>query len=53
VSNMANDLKEILVHGHARGPNPWKVIMVLEELGLPYKHVSILVGWTSSIFLTW
>jgi glutathione S-transferase len=40
---MANDLKEILVHGHASGPNPWKVIMVLEELGLPYKHVSILL----------
>ncbi|KAF2832833.1 URE2 protein [Ophiobolus disseminans] len=35
---MTNEIKEILIYGHASGPNPWKVIMVLEELELPYKH---------------
>jgi glutathione S-transferase len=28
--------KEITVHGHAGGPNPWKVVMLLEELNIPY-----------------
>ena len=31
-------LKPITLHGHAGGPNPWKVIMVLEELNIPYVH---------------
>lgn len=35
-------LKPITVHGHATGPNPWKVIMVLEELEIPYIHQVIL-----------
>jgi hypothetical protein len=52
VSNMANEMKEILVHGHDSGPNPWKVIMVMEELGLPYKHVGILLDYVLYIFLT-
>lgn len=31
-------LKPILLHGHAGGPNPWKVVILLEELQLPYEH---------------
>ena len=31
-------LKPITVWGHATGPNPWKVIMILEELDIPYIH---------------
>ncbi|KGO75765.1 Glutathione S-transferase, N-terminal [Penicillium italicum] len=31
-------LKPITVYGHGPGPNPWKVIMVLEELNIPYTH---------------
>jgi glutathione S-transferase len=31
-------LKPITVYGHGPGPNPWKVIMVLEELNIPYIH---------------
>lgn len=35
---MMSSLKPITIHGHAMGPNPWKVIIILEELGIPYKH---------------
>ncbi|KAJ5199448.1 hypothetical protein N7491_011348 [Penicillium cf. griseofulvum] len=31
-------LKPITVWGHGPGPNPWKVIMILEELNIPYTH---------------
>ncbi|KAJ5263606.1 hypothetical protein N7478_011211 [Penicillium angulare] len=29
-------LKPIKLYGHTSGPNPWKVIMAFEELGIPY-----------------
>lgn len=31
-------LKPILLHGHAGGPNPWKVVLLLKELDIPYEH---------------
>ncbi|KAI0151720.1 thioredoxin-like protein [Xylariaceae sp. FL1272] len=31
-------LKPIIVHGHCAGPNPLKVRMVLEELGVPFEY---------------
>ncbi|KAJ5524847.1 hypothetical protein N7513_009963 [Penicillium frequentans] len=37
-------LKPITLYGHGPGPNPWKVIMVLKELGIPY--VSKTVEWS-------
>ncbi|KAH9906349.1 glutathione-s-transferase [Xylariomycetidae sp. FL2044] len=30
-------MKPIVLYSHTRGPNPWKVAIVLEELGLPYE----------------
>jgi glutathione S-transferase len=36
LSNMS--LKPILIHGHAGGPNPWKVVLLMKELGLSYEH---------------
>ena len=29
----------ITLYSHAAGPNPWKVAIVLEELGLQYKSI--------------
>lgn len=29
-------LKPIALYSHATGPNPWKVVMALEELNIPY-----------------
>ena len=31
-------LKPITLYSHAAGPNPWKVAIILEELGLPFEH---------------
>lgn len=30
-------LKPITLYSHASGPNPWKVVAVFEELGIPYE----------------
>lgn len=37
-------LKPIILYGHGPGPNPWKVIMALKELEIPY--VSKTVEWS-------
>jgi glutathione S-transferase len=29
--------KPIHLYSHATGPNPWKVVIFLEELGIPYE----------------
>lgn len=34
---MSSNLKPIKLYSHASGPNPWKVVMFLEQLGLPYE----------------
>lgn len=34
---MSSSIKPIKLFSHASGPNPWKVAMVLEELGLPHE----------------
>lgn len=31
-------LQPITIYGHWGAPNPWKVIILLKELGLPYTH---------------
>jgi len=31
-----SELKPLTLYGHATGPNPWKVAIVLEELEIPY-----------------
>ena len=30
--------KPITIYMHKPGPNPWKVVIILEELGLEYKE---------------
>ena len=30
--------KPIILYNHGTGPNPWKVAIVLEELGIPYEN---------------
>ncbi|EEY18290.1 glutathione S-transferase II [Verticillium alfalfae VaMs.102] len=35
-----SSLKPITLYGHA-GPNPWKVVMILEELGVPYETENV------------
>ncbi|KAM0421315.1 hypothetical protein ACHAPT_010845 [Fusarium lateritium] len=37
---MAN-LKPITIYVHIAGPNPFKVLIVLEELGIPYKKIVV------------
>ncbi|KAI1485611.1 URE2 protein [Biscogniauxia mediterranea] len=34
-------LKPITLYGHHMAPNPWKVVIILEALEVPYKHVYI------------
>lgn len=30
-------MKPIKMYGHALGPNPWKCVIIFEELGIPYE----------------
>ncbi|KAM3457856.1 hypothetical protein MY3296_000929 [Beauveria thailandica] len=32
-------LQPIKLYAHKKGPNPWKVALILEELGLPYETI--------------
>lgn len=32
-------IKPITLHAHTSGPNPWKVVIILQELELPYTLV--------------
>ena len=36
--------KPITLYSHASGPNPWKVAIILEELGLPYESKMMDMG---------
>ncbi|OAA65317.1 Glutathione S-transferase protein [Niveomyces insectorum RCEF 264] len=31
-------IKPLTLYGHANGPNPWKVAMLIEELNVPFTH---------------
>lgn len=33
--------ESLTLYSHKGGPNPWKVVMVLEELGLKYNTIFI------------
>ena len=33
--------KPILLYAHARGPNPYKVAIILDELAIPYEKIFI------------
>ena len=30
-------IQKIKLYSHASGPNPWKVVIIMEELGLDYE----------------
>ncbi|OOQ83833.1 putative glutathione S-transferase [Penicillium brasilianum] len=34
-------LQPIKLYGHGPGPNPWKVVMVFEELNIPYVSIAV------------
>lgn len=38
---MASSTKPITLYSHPSGPNPWKVVMILETLNLPYTTVVV------------
>lgn len=40
-STMGASIKPIILYSHPTGPNPWKVAMILEELGLPYRTIVV------------
>lgn len=37
-SGANKDLKPITLYSHPGGPNPWKVAIILSELGIPYEN---------------
>ena len=40
-ANMTSELKPLNLYGGGMGPNPWKVVVLLEELALPYETTVI------------
>ena len=34
---MTSNLKPLVLHAHGTGPNPYKIALALEYLGLPYE----------------
>lgn len=42
--------KSLTLYSHKTGPNPWKVAIVLEELGLEYE--TIYLDMNTSMFLS-
>ncbi|KAK7218483.1 hypothetical protein V2G26_006486 [Clonostachys chloroleuca] len=36
-----SDIKPITIYAHGIGPNPIKVLIVLEELGIPYEKIEV------------
>ena len=32
-----SSIKPIKIYSHAAGPNPWKVVIIFNELGIPYE----------------
>ncbi|VUC25379.1 unnamed protein product [Clonostachys rosea] len=36
-----SDIKPITVYAHSAGPNPIKVLIILEELGIPYEKIIV------------
>ena len=40
VNSLQNVYPSILTLSQAPGPNPWKVVLILEELGIPYEFNS-------------
>jgi len=39
-----SSIKPITLYSHGTGPNPWKVVIILEELGIPYTTKFIDMG---------
>ena len=39
-----SSLKPIILYTHKSGPNPWKIAITLQELGLPYENKFLEMG---------
>jgi glutathione S-transferase len=37
MANSTSPIEPLILYSHASGPNPWKVAILLEEMGIPYK----------------
>jgi glutathione S-transferase len=45
-------MQPIIIYGHLSAPNPWKVLIILKELNVPYDHRQIDFTQTKSPPLT-